>query len=104
MALVQDRGELEPATEIYSEAMRLLKNSERGRYYAHALIGMADLKCALGDFQNSLEIYKEANTVLERYDLRKDLAESQLKLARSLIRFGYAFPGPLRLLARRPTW
>jgi hypothetical protein len=24
--------------------------------------------------------------------------------ARSLLRFGYDLPGPLRLLARRPTW
>jgi hypothetical protein len=24
--------------------------------------------------------------------------------ARSLVRFGYELPGPLRLLARRPTW
>jgi tetratricopeptide (TPR) repeat protein len=81
-----DRGEIEHATELYAEATRLLKNCERGRLYARALIGMADLKCALGDFQNSLEIYKEADTVLERYDIRKDLAESQLKLARALIR------------------
>src|SRR5712692_1071496 len=81
-----DRGEIEHATDLYAEATRLLKNCERGRLYARALIGMADLKCALGDFQDSLEIYKEANTVLERYDLRKDLAESQLKLARALIR------------------
>ncbi len=81
-----DRGEIEHATDLYAEATRLLKNCERGRLYARALIGMADLKCALGDFQDSLEIYKEADTVLERYDLRKDLAESQLKLARALIR------------------
>ena len=31
-------------------------------------------------------------------------AEEHRNGARSLIRFGYAFPGPLRLLARRPTW
>jgi len=71
---------------MYSQAMRLLKNQEKGRFYACALVGMADLKCALGDFQDSLEIYKEAVTVLERYDLRRDLAESKLKLARALIR------------------
>jgi tetratricopeptide (TPR) repeat protein len=85
-AVAADRGEIERATDLYAEATRLLKNCERGRLYARALIGMADLKCALGDFQDSLEIYKEADTVLERYDLRRDLAESQLKLARALIR------------------
>ncbi len=85
-AAAVDRGDVEKATETYSEAMRLLKNQERGRYYAQALLGMADLKCALGEFQDSLEIFKEAVTVLERYDLRKDLAESKLKLARALIR------------------
>jgi tetratricopeptide (TPR) repeat protein len=85
-AVAADRGEIESATELYAEAMRLLKNSERGRFYARALLGMADLKCAQGDFQDSLEIYKEADTVLERYDLRRDLAQGQLKLARALIR------------------
>jgi tetratricopeptide (TPR) repeat protein len=85
-AAASDRGEIEQASETYSEAMRLLKNLEKGRYYARALVGMADLKCALGDYQDSLEIYKEAVTVLERYDLRRDLAESKLKLARALIR------------------
>ncbi|MEK6407722.1 MAG: tetratricopeptide repeat protein [Acidobacteriota bacterium] len=85
-ALAAERGEIEPATEMYSEAMRLLKNSERGRFYARALMGMADLKCSLGNFQDSLEIYKEADTVLERYDLKKDLADGQLKLARALIK------------------
>ena len=63
-AAAGDRGEIEQAAEMYSEAMRLLKNHEKGRYYARALVGMADLKCALGDFQDSLEIYKEAVTVL----------------------------------------
>jgi tetratricopeptide (TPR) repeat protein len=71
---------------MYSEAMRLLKNHEKGRFYARALVGMGDLRCAVGEFQESLEIYKEAVTVLERYDLRRDLAESKLKLARALIR------------------
>ena len=85
-AAESDRGEIEQAAQTYSEAMRLLKNHEKGRYYARALVGMADLKCALGEFQDSLEIYKEAVTVLERYDLRRDLAETKLKLARALIR------------------
>ena len=85
-AAAADRGEIEQATEMYSEAMRLLKNHEKGRFYARALVGMADLKCALGDFQDSLEIYKEAVTVLERYDLRREIAESKLKLARALVR------------------
>jgi tetratricopeptide (TPR) repeat protein len=71
---------------MYSEAIRLLKNNEKGRFYARALTGMADLKCALGDFQDSLEIYKEAITVLERYDLRSDIADGKLKLARALIK------------------
>jgi tetratricopeptide (TPR) repeat protein len=85
-AAESDRGEIEQAAETYAEATRLLKNHEKGRYYARALAGMADLKCALGDYQESLEIYKEAVAVLERYDLRRDLAESKLKLARALIR------------------
>lgn len=85
-AAAADRGEIEQASEMYSEAMRLLKNYEKGRFYARALVGMADLKCALGNFQDSLEIYKEAVTVLERYDLKRDLAETKLKLARALIR------------------
>ena len=85
-AAAVDRGDIETANETYSEAMRLLKTHERGRFYAGALIGMADLRCAVGDFQDSLEIYKEAITVLERYDLRKDLAGAKLKLARALIR------------------
>jgi tetratricopeptide (TPR) repeat protein len=85
-AAASDRGEIEQAGGMYSEAMRLLKNHEKGRYYARALVGMADLKCAVGDFQDSLEIYKEAITVLERYDLRRDLAESKLRLARALMR------------------
>ena len=85
-AVAAERGEIEAANEMYSEAMRLLKATERGRFYARAVIGTADLKCALGEFQESLEIYKEAHTVLERYDIRRVLAESQLKLARALIR------------------
>ena len=85
-AVAADRGEIEKATELYTEASRLLKNCEKGRSYARALIGMADLKCALGEFQDSVEIYKEADTVLERYDIKTDLADSQLKLAQALIR------------------
>ena len=81
-----DSGEVEQAGELYAEAARLLKGSERGRFYARALVGTADLKCATGDFQNSLEIYKEATTIFERYDLKRDLAETQLKLAEALIR------------------
>jgi tetratricopeptide (TPR) repeat protein len=85
-SLSTDRGEIEQATGFYSEAMRLLKATERGRFYGRALVGMADLKCAAGDFQESLEIYKEANTVFERYDLKNEVARSQLKLAQALIR------------------
>jgi tetratricopeptide (TPR) repeat protein len=85
-AVAADRGESEKAAELYAEATRLLKNCEKGRSYARALIGMADLKCALGEFQDSVEIYKEANIVLERYDLKGDLADSQLKLAQALLR------------------
>jgi tetratricopeptide (TPR) repeat protein len=85
-AAAVDGGDIEKANEMYSEAMRLLKTHERGRFYARAVVGMADLRCAVGDFQDSLEIYKEAITVLERYDLRQDLAAAKLKLARALIR------------------
>lgn len=85
-AVAADRGDIEQATELFAESIRLLKNCERGRFYANALTGLADLRCAVGDFLDSLEIYKEASTVLERYDLRRDLAEGKLKLARALIR------------------
>lgn len=85
-AIAVERGEIEQANELYSEANRLLKSTERGRAYARVVIGMAELKCALGEFQESLELFKEAHTVLERYDLKRDLAESNLKLARALIR------------------
>jgi tetratricopeptide (TPR) repeat protein len=85
-AVNADSGEIEQAKENYTEAMRLLKGTEKGRFYGRALDGMADLRCALGEFLESLEIYKEANTIFERYDIRKDLAESQLKLAMALIR------------------
>ncbi len=85
-ALAADRGEVEHSAECYSEAMRLLKGNERGRFYGRAIVGLADLKCSLGDFQDSLELYKEANTIFERYDIRQDLAEGRLKLAEALIR------------------
>ncbi|HWP45351.1 MAG TPA: tetratricopeptide repeat protein [Blastocatellia bacterium] len=85
-ALAVDRGEIERAAEFYSESARLLKSTERGRFYARSLVGMADLKCALGDFQDSLELYKEASTIFERYDIRQDLGESYLKLSEALIR------------------
>ncbi len=85
-ALATDMGEIEKAGELFTEAIRLLKNAEKGRFYARALTGMAAFKCALGEFQDSLEIYKEANIVFERYDIRKDLASSQLDLAEALMR------------------
>ncbi|HVG22213.1 MAG TPA: tetratricopeptide repeat protein [Blastocatellia bacterium] len=85
-AVAGDLGEVDRATEYYSEASRLLKGTEKGRFYGRALVGVAELKCSLGDFQESLEVYKEANTVFERYDIKKDLADSQLKLAQALIR------------------
>jgi tetratricopeptide (TPR) repeat protein len=85
-ALSVTRDEIESANEAYNEASRLLKGTERGRFYARAVLGVADLKCALGEFQDSLELYKEANTIFERYDLRRDLAESQLKMAHALMR------------------
>jgi tetratricopeptide (TPR) repeat protein len=86
--LAVDLGEIDRAAELYTESARMLKGTERGRFYACSLVGMADLKCSLGDFQDSLEIYKEANTVFERYDIRKDLGDSSLKLAEALIRLG----------------
>ena len=85
-ALFVNKDEIEQATEAYAEATRLLRNTERGRFYAGAVLGIADLKCALGEFPDSLELYKEANTIFERYDLKRDLAQSQLKLAEALIR------------------
>ncbi|HKG20439.1 MAG TPA: tetratricopeptide repeat protein [Blastocatellia bacterium] len=85
-ALAADRGEVDHAVECFSEAARMLKGSERGRFYARSLVGAADLKCSLGDFQDSLELYKEANTIFERYDVKRDRAESQLRLAEALIR------------------
>ncbi len=85
-AVAADSGEIEQAKEFYTEACRLLKGTEKGRFYGRSLVGMADLRCALGDFTESLEIYKEADTTFERHDIRRDLAESQLKLATALIR------------------
>jgi tetratricopeptide (TPR) repeat protein len=85
-ALAADRGEIDRSTELFSESARLLKATERGRYYARSIMGMADLKCALGEFQDSLDLYKEANTVFERYFIKQDLSESNLKLATALVR------------------
>lgn len=84
--LFTEKGEAEQAASSLEEAARILKTFERGRFYGQALVGMADLKYALGEHQDSLEIYKEANTVFERYDLKQERAESQLKLAIALIR------------------
>jgi hypothetical protein len=85
-ALFAEKGEMELAASSYQDAARILKTFEKGRYYGQALVGTADLKYALGEYQDSLDIYKEANTVFERYDLKQARAESQLKLATSLIR------------------
>ncbi|HJQ23548.1 MAG TPA: hypothetical protein VKA60_06495 [Blastocatellia bacterium] len=85
-AVAADSGEIDQAKELYGEACRLLKGTEKGRFYGRSLVGLADLRCALGDFTESLEIYKEANVTFERHDIRRDLAESQLKLAMALIR------------------
>lgn len=79
-------GEMETSVSQYAEAARLLKATERGRYYARSLVGLAELKCALGEIQDSLELYKEANTIFERYYLKHELAYSQLSLARALLR------------------
>jgi tetratricopeptide (TPR) repeat protein len=84
--LAQDRGEIEKAAELYSEAAPILRSVEKGRFYGYALVGQADLKCDLGEYAESLEIYKEAHTVFERYDLRRDAADSNLKVARALAR------------------
>lgn len=85
-AAALDRSEIDQAVELYNEAARQLKNAERGRYYGLSLIGMADLKCSLGEYQDSLEIYKEANTVFERYFIPRELSEGYLKLAEALLR------------------
>jgi tetratricopeptide (TPR) repeat protein len=85
-ALAIDRGEYEQATEHYTASIKLLKGTERGRYYGRTLVGLASLKCVQGMYQESLELFKEANIIFERYDLKNDLAESQLALAGALIR------------------
>ena len=50
-ALFVTRDEIEPANEAYNEATRLLKSTERGRFYARAVLGVADLKCSLASFK-----------------------------------------------------
>jgi tetratricopeptide (TPR) repeat protein len=40
----------------------------------------------MGEAMESLDLYKEANTIFERYFLKQELAYSQLDLARALIR------------------
>ncbi len=84
--LLTEQGDADEAAKSYEEAAGILKGMERGRYYALALLGTAGLKYATGEFQDSLEIYKEAIMVFERYDLRQDRAYSQLKLATALLR------------------
>lgn len=79
-------GDMETASAQYADATKLLKATERGRYYARSVVGMAELKCALGETQDSLDLYKEANTIFERYYLKHELAYSQLSLARALMR------------------
>jgi tetratricopeptide (TPR) repeat protein len=71
---------------LYGEAAPILRSVEKGRFYGYALVGQADLKCDLGDYAESLEIYKEAHTVFERYDLRRDAADCNLRVARALTR------------------
>lgn len=85
-AVATDRGDVEQAMELFNESARLLRATEKGRFYARALIGLADLKCGLGEFQDSLEIYKEANTIFERYFIKRELANGQLRYAQALIR------------------
>lgn len=85
-ALAADRGAFDQAAEHYAAALRLLKSTEKGRYYARTLVRMGGLKCQLGEYQDSLELYKEANIVFERYDLKDGLADSQLELASALVR------------------
>jgi tetratricopeptide (TPR) repeat protein len=87
-AVEKDRGEIERAADAYNNALRLLKATERGRYYGCALVGMANLKCALGEFEQSLDLYREANTVFERYDVKEELANSQISMAKALMRLG----------------
>src|SRR5262249_24872647 len=84
--LAVDRGETDLAAELYSEATPGLRQLEKGKFYAYSLLGQADLRCELGEYQESLEIYKEANTVFERYDLKRDSADCQLKTEKALVR------------------
>jgi tetratricopeptide (TPR) repeat protein len=84
--LLIEKGEIDQATATYEDAARLLKNYEKGRYYGQTLAALADLKYALGEYQDSLDIYKEANTVFERYDLKQERADTQLRLAIALSR------------------
>ncbi|HEY6329450.1 MAG TPA: tetratricopeptide repeat protein [Blastocatellia bacterium] len=85
-SLASDRGSFDQAAEHYTSALRLLKSTEKGRYYGRTLVRMGGLKCQLGEYQDSLELYKEANIVFERYDFKEGLAESQLDLANALVR------------------
>jgi len=85
-ALSIEKGEIDQAATAYENAARLLKTYEKGRYYGQVLLGLADMKYALGEYQDSLDIYKEANTVFERYDLKQERSDSQLKLAIALTR------------------
>lgn len=85
-ALDIERGDIEQAGKTYEDAIRILKGAEKGRHYAYALLGMADLKHSLGEFAEAIEFYKEANIVFERYDLRREEAEGQLQYATALLR------------------
>jgi len=85
-ALASDRGAFDQAAEHYSAALKLLKATEKGRFYGRTLVRMGGLRCQLGEYQDSLELYKEANIVFERYDFKEGLAESQLDLAKALVR------------------
>jgi tetratricopeptide (TPR) repeat protein len=85
-SVAAEKSDADSATELFNEGLKLLKATERGRFYARALVGMAGLKCAAGECADSLDLYKEANTIFERYFLKQELAHSQLDLARALIR------------------
>ncbi|HKV38042.1 MAG TPA: tetratricopeptide repeat protein [Blastocatellia bacterium] len=81
-----EQGYFDQAIEHYANALKMLKATERGRYYARTLVSLALLKCQMGEYQDSLELFKEANIVFERYDLKQDLSETHLELARALMR------------------
>lgn len=85
-ALAVEKSRFDGASDYYNNGLKLLKATERGRYYARCLIRLALLKCQEGHYQDSLEYYKEANIILERYDLKRDLADGLLDLARALLR------------------